>query len=287
MKFVKTIACSALFFILLLFSCNKNLDIPAAEKKLVVDGWIEQGEAPCVILTEVSPFFAQYNSLDLRSLMVTSAKVTVSNGDTSETLSLVRDDKMFPPYVYKGYGFQGEIGKTYHLKIYWKDEIYEATTSLLPAVKLKSLTPEPFYRGNDTLAIIRANFNDPPGQANYYRTFAKIQKKQDRFLPSFFSVVGDNLFDGQNFTFSIFVGFESLNNPENEIYFEKNDEVVVKFCSIDKSSFLFWQTAEREMALSGNPLTLSDRKIESNISNGALGHWTAYSFTLDTVMIDF
>ena len=273
----------------LLFACNKDIDfnIPVSEKILVVDGLIEQGEFPYVILTEVSPFFAEYDSLELRKLVVMSAKVTVSNGDTTEILSLVKNKDFFPPYVYRGFGFKGEIGKTYKLTVYWNNKVHESETSLISPVGLNYLEVESVYFENDTFGIIRANFDDPAGEYNYYRTFTKILGVQKGYYPFLFSVLGDNLFDGENFTYSIYRGIESISRKEDELYFEKNDTVVVKFCSIDEKSFRFWLTAEREMALSGNPLALSDKIIETNITEGALGYWTAYSYVLDTVIIKF
>ena len=277
------------FLTIYFFSCSKDIDfeIPKGEKLLVVDGLIEQGEYPYVILTEVSPFFAEYDSLELRKLVIMSAKVTINNGDTTEILSLVKNNEFFPPYVYRGFGFKGEIGKTYELKIYWKEKIHESKTELISPVNIESLSIEPFYRFYDTLGIIRANINDPINETNYYRTFTKLIGKQNNFNPFNFSVMGDNLFNGENYTFTIYQGLENLNDKETDIYFTKNDTVVVKFCSIDKESFRFWLTAEREMALSGNPLALSNNKVETNITNGAYGYWTAYSYVLDTVIVDF
>jgi hypothetical protein len=63
------------------------------------------------------------------------------------------------------------------------------------------------------------------------------------------------------------------------------DRVVVKLCSIDQASYQFWYTAEQQMFSSNNPLAGAHAKLVSTFDNDALGVFTGYSFSLDTILV--
>src|SRR5690606_3132019 len=80
------------FLLLLLLSfltaCEENLtiDIPAGQEKLVVEGHIEQGAPPVVVLTRSRPVFAGFSPADIEDSFVHGAQVVVSSGGQSYTL---------------------------------------------------------------------------------------------------------------------------------------------------------------------------------------------------------
>jgi hypothetical protein len=56
----------------------------------------------------------------------------------------------------------------------------------------------------------------------------------------------------------------------------------LKWCTIDKAHFQFWQTMERSNNSNGNPFA-APVSIKSNISNG-LGVWGGYGASYDTII---
>lgn len=269
--------------------CEKEItiDLPESEEKIVVEGWIEQGGCPIVLLTKNSPYFAAVDSASLVGLIVTDAKVTVSDGINSEVLFLSIYD-YFLPFVYKGYSIKGEIGKTYSLTIEVEGKTLTASTTIPQLAPFDSvwfkLEPQ-----KDTLGFLWAHLSDDPDADNFYRIFTKRINEDRTFIPILGSAYEDKFFNGQSFAFSIYRGIESFSD-ESEYenyhemgYFKIGDTIVVKNCSIDEAHYKFWRTLEQEMFTGGSPFA-APTTIISNIQGGGLGVWGGYGVSLDTVI---
>jgi hypothetical protein len=264
--------------LLAFMSCDTEpeLGFLAYEPKLVIDGWIEQDNYPKVILTSSMSYFDALDSATVRKLVITTAKVTVSDGVTEEVLTLEKDEDYFPPYVYTGTEFRGEVGKIYTLTVQVKGEKYSATTTIPPVAEFDDLWYESIPE-KDTLGYIYGRFTDDPSVANYYRVFTQRENKDTRFIPVYLSAIGDQSFNGKSFTFSLLRGPDNFTNVVDDLYFKKGDTVRVKFCTMDKAHFDFWRTLERELYVVGNPFASSGNEILSNIDNkNALGVWGGY-----------
>ena len=66
-------------------------------------------------------------------------------------------------------------------------------------------------------------------------------------------------------------------------FFKKGDTVIVKFCTIDHSTFEFWRDAENQLGNNGSPFAVPSN-VKSNIKGG-LGVWASYNSTIDTLFI--
>ena len=70
------------------------------DEHLVVDGWIEDGGYPVVIVTSSFPTLEKrWTQDDLAKHVLRLATVTVSDGENSVTLVGQRNDDYFPPYM--------------------------------------------------------------------------------------------------------------------------------------------------------------------------------------------
>jgi hypothetical protein len=259
-------------------SCEESagdLILPPYQPKLVIDGWIEQGQYAEVTLTKSASYFADIDSAALREALVSTAKVSVSDGETTEVLTLFRNADKFPPYFYRGTKVRGEEGKTYTLTVETRGEIYEAFTSIPTAPKLDSIWFQ-FDQTSDSLASLWVSFSDEPVIENYYRIFTKQQNKGNKFIPMYLSAIGDKFFDGKSFSFNILKGSENLSDIDNDFYYSIGDTVTVRFCSIDQAHFDFWRTLEREVYSVGNPFSSSGNEVLSNTGEGTLGVWGGY-----------
>lgn len=122
----------------LLFGCEEDvtIDLPAGEEQLVVEGHIEQGAPPVLVLTRSVPVFADASLETLEKSFVHDAKVTVTTGGQSYTLKevpsgafseelkravslqigvrpeLLNASGGFNFYVYTSEELQGEVGKS-------------------------------------------------------------------------------------------------------------------------------------------------------------------------------
>ncbi len=283
----------SIIYIATITSCEKDitLNLPNPEQKLVIEGAIENGECPYVIITKKQAYFAPVDTNTLINMMVTDALVTVSNGNITDTLKFTPYLFTIPPYRYVGSKFKGEIGGTYKLKIEFESKIYESITTIPEIVPLDSIKFT--YQKPDTFGILWAYGQDPPELGNYYRIFTKTIGKDYVFVHPSYSLGDDKLANGKYIEDGIIRGKDPA-RPQEEYEtndgeppywsFLKGETVIVKFCTMDVESYEFWKSAEQQASNNGNPFA-APTTIKTNISNNALGIWTGYGAYIDTITI--
>ncbi len=274
-------------------ACEKEIefDIPVSEPKYVIEGWIENGEVAKVIITRSAPYFDPIDSATLANSLVTDAVVTVSDGISTENLVLGLNPASFPYIMYMGSTIKGEAGKTYSLNVQVDGNTFTAQTFLLPPVSFDSIwfKVEP---NEDSLGYVWASCQDEGSTTDWYRVFTKRLGKDPDFVPMLGSTWEDKYFNGQEFVFSMFRGQASflMEPPESEEgefgFFKIGDSVVTKLAHIEFAVYDFWSAAESEIFSGGNPFS-SPTKIPSNIQGGALGIWSGYSVTCDTIVASY
>ncbi len=244
------------------------------QSQIVVDGWIEQGKFPQVLLTLSAPYFSEIDSVSLRNYSLTRAKVTISDGEITEVLTLKPNDAYFPPYMYVGTSLKGAIGKSYTLTVEYAGITAVATTTIPEPVKIDSLW---FARdeGKDSMGFIWIQFTDKPQQKNYYRTLTQIKNSDSKYIPNYFPNWNDDYFDGQKVKISLFRGNKASTDKTDQIYYLVGDTISLKFTAIDKASYDFWSSFQKEIVNTGNPFASTNARVKSNIING-LGIWCGY-----------
>jgi hypothetical protein len=294
---------------LILSSCSTNIDLklPEGEEKLVVEGHIEPGMPPLILLTKSTAYFASTNINDVSNTFVHNAVIKVSDG--TDTVSLIEINLTTIPdslakmimdlyqinvhnlstgfnfTFYTSFSMTGVSGKTYSLTVDAQGKRLTSITTIPELVIPDSFwvvppTNDPL---NDSMMLLYFAFKDPPAQSNYYRYFTKRNKEP--FYPDrFASVFDDNLFNGQDIKWNLSRGASAYDSFDMNTYgmFWKGDTVVVKFCTIDLAQRDFWQTLESARSTGGpyaNPI-----QIKSNIVGG-LGIWGGYGSVYHTVYI--
>lgn len=283
----KRLFISFLLLITLLVSCTEdiNLSVVGGEKKIVIEGTIENGKAAQVVVTRSSPVS---QAIDFAAILVTDAQVYVSDGAITDTLTLMLDSTSAFPLVYKGSAIVGQPNHTYSLTVVADGNTYTATTTIptpvaLDSVWWKAQPPE------DTLGFAWAHLTEPAGYGHAYRWYSKCPDDR-RYLATTGSTFDDKFIDGKSFDFAYNRPTDPT-APEVETdddsfysgYFRKSDTVYVKFCTIDHITAKFYTTYETAMATNGNPFA-SPVTVISNINGGGLGVWAGFGCTYDTIM---
>ena len=218
---------------------------PPLKTQLVVEGWIDSGGHPMVLVSETMGIGGgDIRREDMIGNIAKWAKVTVSDGQTSEILTGTVDPRYFPPYVYTTSRITGEVGKTYTVDVEYKDYHATATTTIPDPVPLDTLYCVPL---RDTLYRVMCGFTDPPEKGNYYKVFTQTLGK-----------------DPQRLT--------------QHLYFPdicEGDELMVKFCTMDRGTFRFWENYEITLASNVNSFYQFDSDLGANV-HGALGYWAGY-----------
>jgi hypothetical protein len=279
-------------YCLLLSSCEKNitLDLPNAESKIVVEGYVYQDTFPYVFLTKSAPFFSTLDSAQLQQYVVKGAKVIINNGTITDTMY---EYQYGQATVYFSLAMKGEVGKTYTLRVEAEGQVLTSTTSIPQPVPLDSLWWKVDGQ-KDSLGFVWAHLTDPATVGNNYRWFAQRinhypdgEIKDETFIAPNGSTFQDKFFNGRGIDFPYNRGElpnstkEDDNNDERG-YFKRGDTVVVRFTTIDKANFEFWRSEETQVQNNGNPFA-NAAPIPTNISGG-LGIWGGYGVSIDTVI---
>jgi len=293
------------------FSCEKeiNIKLPESERKLVVEGSIEQNTPPFIMLTKTIDYFGPTDLTTLQNLFVHNATVTVSNGTNSVQLTEIctnqLPDSLLPQIAQlvsvsvadlKAFGLClytsldttifGQIGKTYSLTIQAEGQTLTSSTTIPTPIPMNRF----WYKdqpGYTNYGYLWFNQSDPPEYGNAYRIYTQRIGKDARFIPANGSVWNDQLINGLTFDAFIFRGHEpNSTNPDDfgdlSTYFMQGDTIAIKFCTIDLPHFEFWESFETASFNGGNPFA-APTTIKTNI-NGGLGIWGGYGVTYDTLI---
>ncbi len=284
-RYLYRILIIATIFSLIVHACNAELEIevPAPDALIVIDGWIDKGDQAKVFLTTNAPYFTTIDSSSLRDLVLSRAKVTLSDGENSEVLILRRDERYFPPYYYAGNDIFGDTGKTYTLLAEYGGKSAHAATSIPPGVDIES-TSFHLAEDQDSLGYLRVTFSDPGSQKNYYRIFTKRKSKDKRFISSFIIALNDQYFNGEEISFTIYRPPDSFLSSEESDLFSVGDTIIVKLTTMTKPVYDFWSDYQDEVISATNPFASSMYEINSNIEGDGLGIWAGYNNSIDTVI---
>ena len=292
----------ALLFILLgmIFTqCQKEIEVelPDYERKIVIEGSIENGQPAMVIVSRSVPYFS---TIDIETLMndvfIRDAEVTVtsSTGQTEQlTFTLNPESPIYMAYT--GHSLLGEPGKSYTLTVRYKDKEYTATTSMREPIRLDSAWLA-FLDANDTMPTSRIQLTDPANTHDYYMFRIKVHGKKlhDRLWVTSMPVAFDDAtFNGQTVNYEILRANPSslfmaeMTDEEKEEYYRityrKGDTIYLKTSSIDYDAFQYWSAMTYELAVGQNPF-MSPAPIPCNISGeNVIGNWTAFASTVDTM----
>lgn len=279
--------------LIIAFSCTKDIEIelPETEDKFVVEGWIEQGQYPVVVLTTNTPYFDKFDSTALMDMFITDAKVTVSDGTTTEHLSFTINfqnlqNADWPMVYFVGDTLMGEIGKTYTLSIEADGKILTAFTTIPQIIEADSLWFK-VDEGQDSLGYLWGLYSDDPNTNSFFRFFTKRLGRDNVYTPTYGSIIDDKFISGDTLEFSLMRGIGSYTaadayDDEELGYYKIGDTVVFRLTSIDQAHYDFWRTAEQEIMMGQNPFS-SPVQIRSNIEGG-LGVWGGYAAVYDTLI---
>lgn len=266
-----------LFLPLLLIACADDYINDEEEERIVVEGWIKQGDYPMVLLTtSVGVSMDPQPISNLNNHVLNWARVTISDGEKEVVLMGSYNNKFMPPYTYTTTEMMGEVGKTYTIEVTFRDMHATATTTIPEPVELKEVKQEK-VGGTDSLYCLSAVFNDPPGK-QYYCLFEKKGMKTQQFIKCDMGVFDDTTFgdSGKEITHPAYQTrlLTEMKDDHTE-YFKGGEMVCIELCTLDSLSYDIWYDVQNSATLSGNFFTPYTGNIRSNIIGG-YGYWCGY-----------
>jgi hypothetical protein len=305
-------------FLFLLAACEKEItvELPRTDPRIVVEGTIETGAPPIILLSRTQNFFDPTNVAAIAATFVSDATVTVFDGTTTHTLDricsdIIPEDQLEEVAALVGLdpdllrqanicawtkldnSLLGVEGRTYTLNVLADGNELSATTTIPNAVALDSL----WFRlaeqnpGDDSLGFMWATLSDPDTIGNAYRWFARRinagangEPKDARFIPPSFSVFEDRFVNGLTFDFAYNRGSEPFSNSVDlePGYFKRGDTVVVKLANMGTIEYRFYNTLETNINTQGDVFS-NPANVITNVTGG-LGVWAGLGVRLDTAV---
>ncbi len=256
-----------LLFALLTAACT----VDKIAEHLVVDGWIEDGKYPVVILTSsVAVVEGEMDYDDLQRHVLKWATVSVSDGENTYMLMGKQDDHYFPPYIYTSYSLKGQAGKTYTLNVRYGETEASAVTTIPAPQTLTHIAPNV----NEDGSTIKVGFT--PQDDSYYFFFTKRAQKDSTYLPCMYTLVDGSTVNGE-YEGIVFPGFDIMGS-EYDWHFQSGDHVSVRFCTLDREAHAYWKAINDQWIFSRSPFFPVHSGAPSNVSGG-YGYWAGYGST--------
>ena len=254
--------------IILLTSCEEVIEIELdyMKPKLVIEGVINDYDNQCIIkLSKTTDYFNQKTNPTVSDAVIT---LTDSAG------TIVKLDEI-EPGIYMEKSFQPKPNIKYTLNILSEGDEYVAKATIPEKVNIDSLTylyysESIFY---EIGYVVSCHFLDPGEFRNFYRlrTYnisdsTKAKNSKD--------IYNDDFFNGNR------VELTWSNNVYQEF-----DTVVVELYTLDAPTYDYYKTL---FPISGGSEMMSlttPANPNTNINNGALGYFGAYTISRDTIII--
>ncbi|MFP3599105.1 DUF4249 domain-containing protein [Chryseobacterium sp. SIMBA_029] len=263
------------FFIILslflLTSCEKEIDLDLADKSgnIVIEGNITDQPGPYYVKITKSVAFTQNNQYPA----VTGAEVILSdNTGQTETLQYVGDGK------YRTSTFTAVTGRTYTLKVQAEGKQYTAQSTMPAAVNFDGLTQDSFVFGGVTTYTLLPVFTDPAALGNRYLFNFTVNDKPKKT----FEVFSDNVNNGLVNQRPLFLPNDDGDDPD-DVKVVPGDTIHVEMQCIDNNIFTFYSALLQISGDNGGGVTPSNPP--SNVSNGALGYFSAHTTSTKNFVI--
>lgn len=276
-------------FILLLLcllsvvACKGDIE-PDKTENIVVEGWIEDGGFPVVMLTTTVSLSDEYEGEEeLKKHLINWAKVTVSDGTQEVILTGMYDTLYFPPYIYTTGAMRGKTGHTYRLKVEYENYVATATTTILPNVKLDSVTVAPCSE-SDTLYQLTAHFADNPDTRDFYLLLLNNGMDYSQPLISYMGYMDDAVAASNHISIPVYKEQKLMTSEHYTPYFSKSDTVVVKLAHVNAETFDYWKDIQGSVSFSTSMFMPVSTNVQSNLSGG-IGYWQGYGISYIPVIV--
>jgi hypothetical protein len=273
-----------LLLLSVLSQCTERIEVEVDSSftRLAVEGYISTDTTQHKVrLTRSGDYF--YNQ---PAQPVSDATVSISNGDSVVILS---ESNEYPGLYLTDPDYYGLAGKTYTLAVTGVDidedgvsEEYSASSELRSVNSIDSIQLEKLNGPDFTIYQVLLYALDPPVKNFYafkvYRNGYLITDSLHEML------VQDDVFFNGNYTFGIPVQF--LNQSEKDEIILPSDTITLEINGITDKYYNFILEAQSEIFYQTPLFSGPPANISSNISNGALGFFAAYSVTRSSVVFN-
>ena len=254
----------------LVISCEREIDLNLEDQSgnIVIEANVTDQAGPYTVRITKSVSFTQSNSYP----GIENAQVTLSDdlGQT-ENLQHIGDG------IYQASSFQGQSGRTYTLKVQTDGKEYTSQSKMPEAIQFQGLEQDSFMVAGETSYTLLPIFVDPPALGNRYLFTYSVNDNPKKY----FSEFSDNVNNGAPNQRPLILPND---DEDGDVKVKVGDKITVKMQCIDDAVYTFYSALLQLSGGGGGGVTPTNPP--SNISNGALGYFSAHTVSVKTIVIE-
>lgn len=260
-----------IFSLFLLNSCEKEIDLDLEDKSgnIVIEGNITDQAGPYFVRITRSVAFTQNNEYPPVENMDVSLSDDLGN---SEILEYVGEG------FYKTNSFQGQSGRTYTLRVVGEGKEYVAKSTMPDAVDFEGLEQDSFMVAGETSYTLLPIFTDPPALGNRYLFIYSVNNRSK----STFQEFSDNVNNGMPNQRPLILPND---DSDDGVKVKVGDTIYVEMRCIDDRIYTYY-SALLQLSGGGAGGGITPANPPSNISNGALGYFSAHTVKIRSKVIE-
>lgn len=271
---IEKIFVTASVLLIMLTSCEEVIDIDLndANPAFVVEARIFKDSVCMVRLAETKSYFSTGEQAG-----IDNAVIGISDG--TQTEELIPEGNGY----YSGTSITGTEGKTYTLEIQYGGTIYSGISYLPPEPEIisvsynKSDNQGPLNPFGEMVYTITCQINDDPESDNYY--LVKYITSEGKLLERYY-LLTEELSNSGSLTYEN--GIISF----SESIFYEGGVVDLQLYSIDRSVYNFFLQLTDVLYWKRRIMPPTPYNPASNISNGALGYFAAWSYDSEIIILE-
>jgi hypothetical protein len=263
---------SAIFIGLILMavlsSCSEDvisINLNKSNPHIFIEGKITEGKGPHTVrIAKTTDFFKPSEYPPVTGAVV---KISDDKGNT-ETLSEKE------PGFYVTSSLEGVPERTYTLTVNDNNKIYSAVSTMPIPSHLDSLSFE-IKKQFEDMYILHGYYSDKKDVHEYLRMKIYVNGK----MQNDYALYQDRLTDGKHLDFEFY-----LDDPVYD-----GDMIVTEGQTLDRPVYEYFNTLQNALISpaddSGGGMSGTPGNPTSNISNGALGYFSAFTISRDTLIV--
>ena len=254
----------------LVISCEREIDLNLEDQSgnIVIEANVTDQEGPYSLRITKSVSFTQSNTYP----GIENAQVTLSdNLGQTENLQHIGNG------IYQASSFQGQSGRTYTLKVQTDGKEYTSQSKMPEAIQFQGLEQDSFMVAGETSYTLLPIFVDPPALGNRYLFTYSVNDNPKKY----FSEFSDNVNNGAPNQRPLILPND---DEDGDVKVKVGDKITVKMQCIDDAVYTFYSALLQLSGGGGGGVTPTNPP--SNISNGALGYFSAHTVSVKTIVIE-
>ncbi len=244
-----------MLIVALITGCQRVIDvsITSASSMLVIEGNITNATGTQTISLSKTVAYTDANVYPA----VSGATVSVSSNGVTYPF------KETSPGQYTISSIKTKAGQAFTMNVTVDNKTYSAVSVMPAQVNLDSLGVSKISVGSSTVQTVSVFYRDPPDAVNQYRFILYINGVEVKEI----FTINDALSNGRVINSMLY---------EDDITIHSGDKAEVEMQCIDNNVFNYWYSLSQQGGNSPNNSATPSNPV-SNISNGALGYFSAHT----------